>query len=135
MPVAPPCVGRLTLALVCLITAIAACDSPTVSTRTVAVPALEQWLSNMIAYGTVHAADAAYAIPLDGQVAGHVSDAHVWYYDGTRVFYQIADYTGDDKWVVIAEQAGAAYGDYVLATSSVHGWRDLPTWAAAALPA
>jgi hypothetical protein len=33
------------------------------------------------------------------------------YYDATRVFYQIGDYTGDARWVACAAKARAAYRD------------------------
>lgn len=85
------------------------------------IPQLDQWERNMVAYGEKHIPDAAYPIPADD-----VSEAHVWYYDGARVYYQIADWTGDDRWVDVGDTINAAYRDYVFTVGSVHGWRIFP---------
>lgn len=103
------------------VTAFGACASPMDKTETVPIPLFDQWEANMITYGALHAEDAEYPIPVDD-----VSEAHVWYYDGARVYYQIADYTGDDKWIELAETVNDAYRGYVFAAGGVHGWRIFP---------
>jgi hypothetical protein len=111
---------RIAIAFAFLVTT-GSCESPMDKTETISIPLLGQWKSNMLTYGNLHAEDAEYPIPVDD-----VSEAHVWYYDGARVYYQIADYTGDDKWIHIAETVNAVYRDYVFATGSVPGWRIFP---------
>jgi hypothetical protein len=45
------------------------------------------------------------------------------YYDGERVYFQIADYTGDSSWNQCAQYAEKIYKDYVRANNgAVAGW-------------
>jgi len=66
---------------------------------------------------------AACAAPLDvwksemvseGQRFCNESEGDWWYYDPARVYYQIADFTGDKKWERCAERAVAFYRDGYL---------------------
>jgi Bacterial Ig-like domain (group 2) len=41
-------------------------------------------------------------------------EASVWYYDGIKVYYQIADYTGDARWKDCAERVVAVYRPWVF---------------------
>jgi hypothetical protein len=85
------------------------------------IPELEKWEDQMVAFGTRHV-DAE-------RIAGHgVWEGGVWYYDGQRVFYQIADYTGDAGWLEAAGHVRRAYRDgYVLKNEGrVPGWRVFP---------
>ena len=51
----------------------------------------------------------------------------VWYYDGARVFFQLADYTGDNSWEACAFNIARQYRDKVLAASGyMPGWRVFP---------
>lgn len=51
----------------------------------------------------------------------------VWYYDGIRVFYQLADYLEDDRWNECARLVKATYLPYVLLNhGKVPGWRVFP---------
>jgi hypothetical protein len=63
-----------------------------------------QWNANMLSYGTT------YCVP--SQVGTY--DLLVWYYDGVRNYYQIADATGDPKWNACAQMIAAGYQQYVL---------------------
>lgn len=49
-------------------------------------------------------------------------ETQAWYYDGTLVYYQIADYTGDPKWKACALSIADAYTAYIM-SGSVPGWR------------
>jgi hypothetical protein len=44
------------------------------------------------------------------------------FYDGERVYFQIADYTGDASWNRCAQYAEKLYKDYVNRGNSVAGW-------------
>ncbi len=48
-----------------------------------------------------------------------LSEANVWYYDGVRVYYQIADATSDNSWNACALLEQSVYRPYVL---SNNGW-------------
>jgi hypothetical protein len=54
--------------------------------------------------------------------------ADVTFYDGARVFYQIADYTGDRSWNRAAEAAAILYRDVMVfgRNGDVRGWRLFP---------
>jgi hypothetical protein len=54
-----------------------------------AIPGLRTWEANMISLGRKWC---------DGKKYGFGWEADVWFYDGTRVYYQIADYTHDPSW-------------------------------------
>jgi hypothetical protein len=71
---------------------------------------LARWEADMLTYGGRHCeALAAAGQSFDQKLAKT-------YYDAVRVFYQIADYTSDERWNVCAERARAIYRDgYVLA--------------------
>jgi len=75
-----------------------------------AAPApVKQWEDQMAQYGKQHCgAD--------------------YYYDGARVYYQIAEYTKDPSWTKCAEQAVAAYRDQYLVPNkfAAAGWMIFP---------
>ncbi len=65
------------------------------------IPGLALWESQMEEWGRIHGErflDGTYSF---GEV----------YYDSQRVFYNIADYTGDASWLAYAERAGELYRD------------------------
>jgi hypothetical protein len=84
------------------------------------IPDLAQWEANMVNpnYGPVYASPAR--IKHDGTWEGGV-----WYYDGARVFYQIADYSHNHSWDQYAQNVLHMYRDqYVLpAQGKIGGWR------------
>ncbi len=54
-------------------------------------------------------------------------ESQVWYYDGARVYFQIADYTGDRKWENCAFNVARQYRDYVTAADGkIPGYRVFP---------
>src|SRR2546422_10023046 len=64
------------------------------------IPYLSQWETNMRTYGSLHC------------VLGTLDQV---YYDAERVYYQIADYTGDPSWLNCSQLAETVYRDqYVL---------------------
>jgi hypothetical protein len=81
---------------------------PSPAEGTVPIPALAQWQSNMVTVG------AKLCVPASSIVGGSGADSPV-YYDAERVFYQIADYTGNPSWNACAHNAQAIYRDrYVI---------------------
>ena len=92
--------------------------------RVPAIPALSTWKSNMTTLGQKWAAwlDNPKNLPLAFGV-----EQEVWYYDGGRVYYQIADYTHDPKWYKYGDQILSAYADYVISNhGGVPGYRIFP---------
>ena len=76
-----------------------------------------QWSANMLTLA------ASYCVP--AQVGTY--DQLVWYYDGIRNFYQIADATGDPKWNACAQMIAAGYQQYVLQNNGyLPGYRIFP---------
>ena len=63
-----------------------------------------QWYANMLSYGHQFCT---------GSQLG-TSDGLVWYYDGVRNYYQIADATGDPQWSACARLILGGYLQYVL---------------------
>jgi hypothetical protein len=72
------------------------------------IPQLALWESHMLSFGQMHC-DYLAQPHTPGELLDHV------YYDAERVFYQIADYTGDSAWTTCAQRAEASYRDlYVI---------------------
>lgn len=65
---------------------------------------LAKWQANMLIYGKKHCAYAKEHIYDDP----HLNTA---YYDGERIYYQIADYTGDSSWNSCAQATEWLYRD------------------------
>lgn len=81
---------------------------------------LAAWEQNMVSAGSDH------CDPVEIQNLG-LWEGSVWYYDGTRVYYQIADYTGDPSWENCARYARDVYRPYVLSNNGgIGGWRVFP---------
>ena len=68
---------------------------------------LEQWEANMITKG-------ANLCDEDDISNAGLWEGNVWYYDGIRVYYQIADYTDDNSWETCAGYVKNVYRPYVL---------------------
>jgi hypothetical protein len=82
----------------------------------VAIPQLALWQSNMLTYGAKHCA----------YIAAHKNDADfsaalaATYYDGTQVYEQIAQYTGNSSWRTCAQDMEYVYRDrYVIPNNAV----------------
>ncbi len=83
----------------------------------VSIPEFRRWEENMVRYGKKH---------FDERRMGFTERA-VWYYDGQRAFFQIADYTNDKKWNEAAGNSRDIYRKYVFDTKGrCHGWRIFP---------
>ena len=81
------------------------------------IPELALWEENMKKYGAQHG---------DERDKG-LWEGAVWYYDGGRVYYQIADYTGEPKWIQFAQNSEETYRKYVLDNNGkIPGWRVFP---------
>ncbi len=79
-------------------------------------PGLKKWEQNMIFLGK------RWCNPT--KTYGFGWEADVWYYDGTRIYFQIADYTHDPSWNKCALNIAQQYRGYVLQNSGkLPGWR------------
>lgn len=76
---------------------------------------LATWQANMITYGQTYCQVPALGPSYEG---------FPWYYDGTRVYYQIADYTGDPQYLTCARNLDALMMAYALQLA--------PTWSGTA---
>jgi hypothetical protein len=84
-----------------------------------AIPGLRAWEGAMLALGSKWC-------DLNQQFAFGV-ESQVWYYDGGRVFLQMADYTGNPRWLDCARTILAQYQDNILSRGGgVQGWRIFP---------
>jgi hypothetical protein len=85
------------------------------------IPLVDRWEKQMVTYGAKHA---------EGDVIQKRGtwEGNVWYYDGQRAYYQIADYTGDPRWLEAAEKVEQVYRDkYVLRNNgATTGYRIFP---------
>src|SRR6185503_14956525 len=73
-----------------------------------AIPELSRWKTQMLTYGQKACTTQASAAMTDDERLGST------YYDATRVYEQIADFTGQSGWEDCAEKAKAIYRGYVL---------------------
>ncbi|HEU0139874.1 MAG TPA: hypothetical protein VFQ79_09200 [Bryobacteraceae bacterium] len=63
----------------------------------------------------------------DGRTYGFGNESEVWYYDGARVYFQLADWTGDKSWEACAFAIAAQYRDNLLSRNGgIQGWRVFP---------
>ena len=80
------------------------------------IPNIPQWESTMKTLGAKWCEI--------GKAYSFGYEQEVWYYDGARVYFQMADYTGDKKWEACALDIARQYRDWVLAKNgTVPGWR------------
>jgi hypothetical protein len=79
-----------------------------VSAQTTPIPLLSQWEQMMVQYGNQHCQ------MLQGSWASGDEKLAGTYYDAERVYYQIADYTNDSKWLDCARAAEQVYRDGYL---------------------
>lgn len=82
------------------------------------IPNLSLWESQMKTYGRQLCNSANIT-------SQSTWEGNSWYYDGIRVYYQIADYTGDTSWNVCAGYVENIYKPYVFSIS-MPGWRVFP---------
>jgi len=73
----------------------------------VAIPELARWKSQMLTFGQKACQTTAAATTADEKLGAT-------YYDATRVYEQIADFTGQAAWEDCAEKAKAIYRGYVF---------------------
>lgn len=95
------------------------------------IPQLQTWEAHMVAgaalfcnQGEINNAIGSWGIGTEG---------NVWYYDGAKVYQQIAQYTNDPQWNRCADYSNQAYTQWVLAVagtsgtfSALGGWRVFP---------
>jgi hypothetical protein len=82
-----------------------------------AIPTLSKWEST---YGSL----ARKWCPGSSSELAMGIESQVWYYDGARTYFQLADYTGDRSWETCALRIAQAYRDYSLGGDGrLPGWR------------
>jgi hypothetical protein len=86
------------------------------------IPELSRWESQMIEYGT------KWCDLIKNPSVDWALRADATYYDGERVYYQIADYTGDRRWLDCAQASERLYRDDYLFPNNgaVAGWNLFP---------
>lgn len=84
------------------------------------IPDLSLWESHMIGFGTTYC--NRNSIIANGLWEGDGNS--VWFYDGIRVYHQIAKYTGNASWYDCAGYVEEVYKPY--ATNGASGWRVFP---------
>jgi hypothetical protein len=88
------------------------------STPSPSLASVPVWLNNMVYYGNKHCTSTE---------ANSLWEGHAWYYDGERVYYQIADATGDPRFTDCALMFGNGYKSNLTAAGGVFpGWRIFP---------
>jgi len=86
-----------------------------------ALPSLAKYNEQMIVKGKAQLGNR------DAILANTTSETNAWYYDGTRVAYQIADYTGDKAFADYAKNPLDVYRPYVIdSKGGVPGYRVFP---------
>ena len=94
--------------------------SPAFPAEPVPIPGLALWEKNMQDYGRRHGNPTTIK-------ELQVWEGGAWYYDGARVFFQIADYTGSDGWNSSATEILKISQDYILNNDGhIPGWRVFP---------
>ena len=90
-------------------------------------PLLEQWESNMTTWGEHW---GQYLQTYDPPTNGGMDEANGIYYDAQRIYFQIADYTGQaEPWNTHAQEAERVYKAYLdnrRSPYSVQGYRRFP---------
>jgi len=102
-------------------------EEPPPPTTVPPIPERANWETRMTYYGALHCNEAAIAWAVGSD--GVNSEDNVWYYDGTKVYKEIAAYTQNPGWSTCAGYTNTAYRSFVLgATSSydLSGWRIFP---------
>jgi len=80
------------------------------------IPGLRKWEDSMTSLGNQWCDTS--------QVFAFGTESQVWYYDGGRVYQQIADYTGNSRWLDCARNILTQYRVNVLSRNgSMQGWR------------
>jgi hypothetical protein len=83
------------------------------------VAGLPQYEQQMTQYGQSQLCDEAQI------TAGGMWEGNAWYYDGTRVAYQIAEYTNNDNFKTCATYPRNVYRPYVVNNGGgIPGWRN-----------
>lgn len=82
------------------------------------IPKLRRWENSMTDLG------AYWCNLVNKEPMAFGVETQVWYYDGARVYFQIADYTRDKRWSWCAIKIAQQYRDYVIAANGkIPAWR------------
>jgi len=81
------------------------------------IPSLSAWEANMVNYGKKLCNEESITKLTTWE-------GNLWYYDGMRVYFQIADYTKDDFWKACVGYIENVYKPYAM--SGATGWRVFP---------
>jgi hypothetical protein len=90
------------------------------------IPELANWEWHMVQYGAQHCDPGSIAWAIGSH--GVQTEGNVWYYDGTKVYQQIAEYTQNPDWYTCAAYTNSAYKSWVqtVSQSALGGWRVFP---------
>ena len=82
------------------------CSTAVRAEDAVPIPELKHWEENMVKFGEKHKDERSFGI---------MPEQYVYYYDGEWVFFQIADYTGNAKYIEYAHNCQETYRGHVFA--------------------
>jgi hypothetical protein len=91
-----------------------------------AIPGLSGWQTEMIStyFG---GAEWCTNPASPTEVFSFGDESEVWYYDGARVYFNMASYTGNLLWNNCAHNIASQYADFVIAANGgAPGWRVFP---------
>ncbi len=94
------------------------------------IPGKDTWESNMVLYGHKFCDNLKYSGSRDSLNAagnfltGWANESDTWYYDGGRVYQEIASYTNDPSWNHCALTVFDPYRQWILANNA-----QMDTWA------
>ncbi len=96
------------------------------------IPTLSTWASVMTAdsilsgSGGAHWCNNSTGVPNPNPLA-FGDESEIWYYDGGRVYYQIATYTGNTAWNLCGANINGQYKDWIVSNGGVfQGYRVFP---------
>lgn len=79
------------------------------SIPSIPIPGVQKWEDNMVKLGTKWCGST--------DTFSFSAESQVWYYDGARVYFQMADYTRNRSWEACALNLARQYRDHVIRNS------------------
>jgi hypothetical protein len=84
------------------------------------VPERDIWEEEMILYAKKYCPDPNVTM-------GFGWEGAVWFYDGARVFYNLAQYTGNDNWLACGDTITRDYSNWLITLNGgAQGWKMFP---------
>ncbi len=99
----------------------------TVPTSAPTIPGLSTFLSTAVSAGGGGNWGNKTTGVTNPATLGFGDESQIWYYDGSRVYYQIADFSGDSQWNNVANNIATQYQGYLNPSmSNTPGYRVFP---------